>query len=641
MCGVCGAATHDSRGPVERETIERMAAALAHRGPDGQGTYVEPGVGLGVRRLAIVDLETGDQPIASEDGSVVVVCNGEIYNHVELRAELIEAGHRFRTRSDVETIVHLYEDLGLECVHRLRGMFAFALWDARRRRLVLARDRLGIKPLVWARTPEGLAFASEFKALLAGGLVEPVLDPAAIEDLFAWGWVLVPRSMCAGVRRLPAGHLLVFEGGREELRRWWAPPFVDEADRPRLSEQDWAEGLLARLEDAVRLHLRADVPVGAWLSGGVDSSGVAALAARVLGRTVDTFSLAFEDPRYDEVGSTRTLDRFPGYDLRGHRARYTGDDFGLLPRCVWSGENLVGRGFGGLRQRISQMTAARVKVALAGEGADEMLGGYWWYKADRQMRHVSRLLGRARRWPIVPPRKEGVERALRLARAPTGPGPERFRAAAGPLGSETRRQLYSEDLARAIDERPPEQPEPPPGLERKHPVEWLQHWDLATRMHDYIVETLDRHSMAWSLEVRVPFLDHEVAEWCLAMPPALKQARREKRVLRRALERDLPREVVRRRKRGLGGPTSSWLRGELPPFAEELLSPESLRLKGWFDPSRVARLRELHRARRMDRHEHLLSILQVQLWDEIFRRGRSPEDFDVGSAAATAPGSAP
>ncbi|MGH7607617.1 MAG: asparagine synthase (glutamine-hydrolyzing), partial [Gemmatimonadales bacterium] len=294
MCGICGLATSDPRRPVDERLVERMAAALIHRGPDGEGTYVSSGVGLGVRRLAIVDLETGDQPIANEDGSIVVVCNGEIYNHVELRAELIQAGHRFRTRSDVETIAHLYEDLGPDCVHRLRGMFAFALWDVARARLMLARDRLGIKPLVWAHTRDGLAFASEFKALLAGGLIEPALAPGAVEDLFTWGWVVTPRSSCAGVLRLPAGHVLLYENGREELRRWWAPPFVDERDRPRLSEGEWAEGLLARLEEAVRIHLRSDVPVGAWLSGGIDSSGVAALAARTLGRTVDTFSLEFE-----------------------------------------------------------------------------------------------------------------------------------------------------------------------------------------------------------------------------------------------------------------------------------------------------------------------------------------------------------
>src|SRR5687767_6699317 len=249
MCGICGLATNDPSQPVEETIIARMASALVHRGPDGQGALVAPGVGLGVRRLAIVDLETGDQPIASEDGSVVVVCNGEIYNHVELREDLIRAGHRFCTRSDVETIVHLYEDLGVDCVQRLRGMFAFALWDAPKRRLVLARDRLGIKPLAWARTADGIAFASEYKALLAAGMVEPRLDPAALDDLFAWGWVLQPRTLCAGVQRLEAGHVLVFEEGREEIRRWWSPPFVDESDRPRLTEEEWAEGLLARLED--------------------------------------------------------------------------------------------------------------------------------------------------------------------------------------------------------------------------------------------------------------------------------------------------------------------------------------------------------------------------------------------------------
>ena len=622
----------DPERPVAESLVSRMAAALVHRGPDGEGAHVSAGVGLGVRRLAIVDLATGDQPIANEDGSVVVVCNGEIYNHVELRAELDGAGHRFRTRSDVETIVHLYEDFGLDCLHRLRGMFAFALWDARRRRLVLARDRLGIKPLVWARTPDGLTFASEFKALLAAGVVEPRLDPAAVEDLFAWGWVLQPRTMCAGVRRLPAGHLLVFEAGREEVRQWWAPPFLDARERPQRTEGEWAEGLLARLEEAVRLHLRSDVPVGAWLSGGVDSSGVAALAARILGRTVDTFSLGFDDPRYDEVGALRTLDQFPGYDLRGHRARHMGKNYDSMPRCVWYGENLVCRAFGSLRQRIAEMTSTSVKVALAGEGADEILGGYWWYKADRTMRWISRMAGFTRRWPVLPPWTEPKERALRLARAPTGSGPERFRAATGPLGSEWRADLYSRELARAIAAAPPAQPEAPPDLATKHPVDWLQYWDLRTRMHDYIVETLDRHTMAWSLEVRVPFLDHEVVEWCLAMPPRLKQARREKRVLRRALERDLPPEILARRKRPLSGPGKSWLRDGLPPFGEELLSPASLAAKGWFDPARVARIRALDRAGRVDRHEQLLAILQVQIWDEIFVRGRSPGDFDTGES---------
>jgi asparagine synthetase B (glutamine-hydrolysing) len=262
-----------------------------------------------------------------------------------------------------------------------------------------------------------------------------------------------------------------------------------------------------------------------------------------------------------------------------------------------------------------------------------MLCGYSWYKANRRMRWISRFLGVGRRWMKGSSTKGGRERTLRLERVAAGPGPERFQAAAGPLWSEGRRRLYSEDLARAIDANPPTPPPTPPELTGRHPVEWLQYWDITTRMHDHIVQTLDRHSMAWSVEVRVPFLDHEVAEWCLAMPPALKQSRPEKRVLRRALADDLPSEILRRPKRGLSGPSARWLRGALPPFVEALLSPESLQAKGWFDPERVAFTRQIHRVGRADRSRQLSAVLQVQMWDEIFLRGRSPDDFDAGPAA--------
>jgi asparagine synthase (glutamine-hydrolysing) len=624
MCGICGHITRDPRASVDESTLRRMTDSLVHRGPDGEGFHRAPGVGLGVRRLAIVDLKTGDQPIANEDGSIVVVCNGEIYNHVELRAELERAGHRFGTRSDVETIVHLYEDLGLESLHRLRGMFAFAIWDATRRRLVLARDRFGIKPLVWSPTRDGIAFASEFKALLAGDLVDPALDPAAIDDLFSWGWVVTPRSACAGVRRLPAGHLLVYEGGREEVRRWWTPPLLRGDEPPALSEGEWAEGLLARLEEAVRLHLRSDVPVGAWLSGGIDSSGVAALAARILGRTIDTFSLEFEDPDYDEVGSTRTLDRFPGYDLRGFRTRYSDETRVPLPRGLWHGEDLGSSG--GVRQAIAKLTASRVKVALAGEGADEMLGGYWWYKWDRGMRLFSRLQRVREKWRESEP--VGRERRIvRLARVEEGPGPEPFQILVGQQGAEIRREFYSDALIAALDTSPAAPLPTPPEIAKRDPVEWLQYWDITIRMQNFILDTLDHHSMAWSIEMRVPFLDHEVAEWCLAMPPSLKRGRPEKKVLRRALAEDLPREILERPKRPLRGSP-----GDLPPFAAELLSPEKLREKGWFDPESVTHA--LAQNRGLDQGE-LRSVLRVQLWDELFVQGRGPDDFELGVTGAT------
>ena len=319
---------------------------------------------------------------------------------------------------------------------------------------------------------------------------------------------------------------------------------------------------------------------------GIDSSAVAALAARILGRTVDAFSLEFADPEYDEVGSARTLDEFR--DTRpGAPIRFAENDPRALLRGVWHGEEL-GRGSGNLRQRISELTASRVKVALAGEGSDEMLCGYWWYKRDRRMRWVSRLSRARDRWWRTGPSVSSDERTRRLARVSSGPGPEPFRALAGPSGSENRRGFYSVDLARALDADPPTQPQVPAELQNRDPVEWLQYWDVTTRMHDHIVQTLDRHSMAWSIEVRVPFLDHEVAEWCLAIPPRLKRARPEKRVLRRALARDLPPEILARPKRGLRGPPAGWLGPRPLRFVADLLSPEGLRAKGWFDPERGA-----------------------------------------------------
>src|SRR5215204_2829840 len=280
MCGICGVVAADPRRPIDAEMVRAMTDTLWHRGPDGEGYHVTDGVGLGMRRLSIVDLATGDQPIASEDGSLVLVCNGEIYNHVELRRELERAGHRFRTRSDVEVILHLYEDRGPSCVQALRGMFAFALWDGSRRRLVLARDRLGIKPLHYAIAPDGLYFGSEAKAILASGAIIPRVDAAAMHELFTFGFPLAPRTMIESVRRLAPAHVLVYEAGAITMAPYWDPgPSPGERALVR-SDDEWAEALFACLDESVRLHMRSDVPVGAWLSPGLDSSGIVALMCR-------------------------------------------------------------------------------------------------------------------------------------------------------------------------------------------------------------------------------------------------------------------------------------------------------------------------------------------------------------------------
>lgn len=620
MCGIGGVADADPRRPVGREVLQRMSAAMGHRGPDGAGCWHGVGAGLAVRRLAVIDPRTGDQPLRNENGSVVLVCNGEIYNHVELRRELLERGHRFRTGSDAEVIVHLYEDLGPSAVDRLRGMFAFGLWDIPRRRLLLARDRLGIKFLNFVVGAEGLSFASESKALVAAGRVDPRLDPRAVGQLLTLGFVQGPRTFFLGVRRLEAGHWMTYEGGRIELHRYWDVPLTPRGERPRRSAAEWSEGLREKLDETVRLHLRSDVPVAAWLSGGIDSSAIAALACRHGQRPLTAISLAFEDPDADEVRKLSTLADFPGFEVEVTRAECRSRDLAHYPAAVWHAEEPTGKGLEIPRLILSRATAEQGKVVLTGEGADEVLSGYGWYRLEKVLRPLgfvpaglrralSPLLGRARPWT-----------AGALA-APGETGLPRFAAMIRPGHAETPRRLLTPAFAGGVFEGGTalDPVEFPDLLKRCHPLERLQYLELKTRLPDYINLQLDRQAMAWSVEARVPFLDHELVEYCMQIPPALKLRRlTEKYVLRRAMRGWLPDEIVDRPKRPLVAPHRRWMREEQPGFARELLAGASLRDKGYFDP------REVDRLRRAGASEALLAVLAVQLWDEIYARGWRP-----------------
>lgn len=597
-----------------------MSAALTHRGPDGEGLWQGSGAGLAVRRLAVIDLVTGGQPLRSEDGSVILVCNGEIYNHVELRRELLARGHRFRTRSDAEVIVHLYEDLGPAAVERLRGMFVFGLWDASRRRLLLARDRLGIKFLDYVITAKGLSFASEAKALLTSGEIEPRLDPRAVGQLLTLGFVQSPRTFFDGVRRLEAGHWMTYQAGRTEIRRYWDVPLTPPGERPRRSAAQWSEGLRAKLDETVRLHLRSDVPVTAWLSGGIDSSAIAALACRHRDRPLKAISLAFEDADADEVGKVRTLADFPGFDIDVTTAECRSGDLAWLPAAVWHAEEPTGKGLEIPRLLMSRATAGEGKVVLTGEGADEILAGYGWYRLEKALRPMALAPAGIRRAlaPLFTRSRPWVSAALR---APWETGLPRFASLMRPGHAGTARRLLTPVWARraleggtAID--PVCLPE---GLGRCHPLERLQVLELKTRLPDYINLQLDRQAMAWSVEARVPFLDHELVECCMQIPPSLKLHRlTEKYVLRRALRGILPDEIVDRSKRPLFAPHRKWMRGPLPEFARDLLDVSSVRAKGYFDPGEVERLRQTGAT------EAVLAILAVQVWDEIFLRGWRP-----------------
>lgn len=624
MCGICGVAPFDNNCSVDPLTLQRMADIMLHRGPDSDGFHLGPGVGLGIRRLSIIDLETGDQPISSEDGNVTVVCNGEIYNYPELRRKLLATGHRFRTGSDVEVIVHLYEQHGAECLEHLRGMFAAAIWDRRKGSLLLARDRLGIKPLYYAMGTDALLFGSEQKSLLATGMIERRPDPLALHDLFTYGFITGARTLFTSIRQLLPGHYMIYKNGNTTIRKYWDVRFPAEPLANSMSVAEWGEALLEKLKETVRIHMRSDVAVGAWLSSGLDSSGIVSLMSRFTDHQVQTFSLGFENPDFDEIGKQPTLDTFPGYRVTNQRALMRSRDFEQLPKALWHSEDITTSGLEIPRMILSELTSRSVKVVMTGEGADEVFGGYGWFHADKLLRPLAVLPLFLRRLMLLGdllPRLKPI--ASRVHLAPGLMGPERYRYMVGPPHPEVLDQLFSGDVKGSLGD--PGDAEdwvaPPADFPKWHPFTQLQYYEMKVRLPGFIIHHLDRISMAHSLEARVPFLDHELVEFCARIPPSLKmKGLNEKYILRRALQTFLPPEILRRKKRGLTAPFQQWLREKLPEFAEEMLSEACIRSKGYFNPDCVALLLKTHRSGREGYGKYLMGVLVIHLWDELFLR---------------------
>ena len=624
MCGICGVAFLDPRRWADQATIDRMMASIVHRGPDGRGSARLAGAALGIRRLSIIDLETGDQPITNEDGAITLVCNGEIYNAPELRSELQRTGHRFRSRSDVEVIVHLYEEAGVECLARLRGMFSFAIWDARRRRLMLARDRFGIKPLVYAVRPDGLWFASEAKAILAAGVAGGEADPRAIDDLFRFAFVVGPHTLFSNIKKIPPAHVALYDDGALSLRSYWAMP--EDGGRSGMTAGEWAEVLRAKLEETVRIHLRSDVPVGAWLSPGVDSSAVTSLSMRHLGRTLPTFTLGFDDPSVDETRRFPTLDTYAGYETPNQRAWCETASFTLFPKAIWHMEEPTAWGLEIPRMILAQAAAREVKVVLTGEGSDEIFGGYAHFRMERISRRVSLLPLAVRRALLAPLVPAGRPMVSRLLLAPRGLAAERYARLVGPMHAEERHRLFSRGLRSRLADAPEigTRVGPPEGSQSKHWFDRLRRWDLDLRLPDMVNHSLDRGAMAYGVEARVPFLDHELVELVARIPPGLKaQGPVEKSILREALRGVLPEEIRRRRKVGMGAPHEAWMSAPLPAFAEDLFSERRLREKGYFEPRAVHQFLREQREGRRKLGAVLMAVLGVQLWDETFLRGNA------------------
>ena len=620
MCGICGLAALDGAA-VDAAPLEAMSAALVHRGPDDAGSLIDGPVALAARRLAIIDLAGGRQPVTSEDGRVHAVQNGEILNHAALRRDLQRAGHRFATRCDTEVLVHLYEQHGEAMLSMLRGMFALAIWDARTHRLLLARDRFGIKPLYWRVADGVLSFASELKALRGMPGFRDELDRDAVEAYFAFNSIPSPMTIYRDVAKLEPGTSLSWQPGAEPVLRRWCRPAPAQAHELRgEDERELAAELADRLRDSVRAHLVSDVPVGVWLSGGVDSGLLAALAAQESGERLRTFSIGFHERSFDELDRARLVAGRLGAEH--HEAILGPESVELLPQIAAAFDEPYADSSALPAHAVSQLTARHVKVALSGEGGDELFGGYQTYAADLL---APRLAGVARlarplveRVPSSSRRVSLDYRARRFVRAAGLPPLERHHGWKEILAPAVRARL----LAPIHDGRAPL--DPVDRLRRRYaetagaePLARLQDVDLAPYLADDLLTKTDRMSMAHSLEVRVPFLDPHVAELALALPTSAKvRFLAKKRLLRSVAGTLLPREVARGAKRGFSIPLAAWLRGPLLPMARDLLAPSALARGGVLDPAPVTRLLDEHVARRDDHSRALWGLLCFVLWQQ-------------------------
>ncbi len=609
MCGICGIVS--ASGPAGPDRLARMSAKLVHRGPDSHGAYVDGPVALAARRLAIIDLATGDQPIANEDETVHVVQNGELYNYRELRAELERAGHRFHTQGDTEVLVHLYEQEGTAFARRLRGMFAVALWDAKRRRLVLARDRFGIKPLYYRAHGGGLEFASELRSLPRGEI-----DLDALEAFLAFNSIPAPLTIFRDARKLPPGHVLTWEDGNVRLERFARPAPVPADELREDDEAELIEELRARLRDSVRAHLVADVPVGVLLSGGIDSSALAALAAQETSEPVRTFSIGFEERSFDELADARLVAE--RYETQHREIVLRPDAALLLPALADAFDEPFADSSALPTYLVSQLAAEDVKVALSGEGGDELFGGYYTYVADLLAVRTGRLATLARpvveRLPSSTARASFDYKAKRFARGAHLPPLERHHAWKEIFSPEARAQLtgrrHDFDPVDLYRERFAE-------TEGAELLARLQDVDLGIYLVDDLLVKTDRASMAHSLEARVPYLDPAVAAFALALPRRHRvNGLRKKVLLRKAVAPLVPDPIVRGKKRGFSIPAAAWLRGELEPFARDTLSAETLHRQGFFSAETVRKLIDRHVAGEEDLSRQLWGLLAFTLWHE-------------------------
>jgi len=614
MCGIAGIVYADPGARVSEDRLLAMCDAIRHRGPDDHGIHVAGQAGIGMRRLSIIDVAGGHQPIFNEDKSKVIVFNGEIYNHARVREELERRGHRYQTRSDTETILHAYEEYGTACVTHLRGMFGIAIWDSASRRLFLARDRMGKKPLYYSETNGRLVFASELKAILALPDVARRVDPQAIVDYMAWGYVPDPLTAFEGISKLPPAHWLTYENGRVHIERYWD---VDYTRRePAQPEAHYVERTLAILDEAVRIRLMSEVPLGAFLSGGTDSSVVVALMARHSATPVKTFSIGFEEPEYNELGYAR---RVADHFKTEHHEEIVRPD---AQRDVLALVRQFDEPFADSSMLptyyVSRMARRHVTVALSGDGGDELFAGYLRYVDPASVRaanHLPPMLRRAAIAPLLALMPAGARGTDRL-RDMLGSSDDQYVRRMTRGMSAVRREVFSAaTLARAGAD--PARVAAPflSNLRHADALSRRQYLDTHTYLPGDILTKVDRTSMAVSLEARAPLLDHELAEFAATIPPELRlRGMTTKYILKKVAERLMPAELVHRPKMGFGVPVAYWLKREWASHTDELVLGERALARGVFRPEYLKRIVAEHRLGKRDNSSLIWSLMVLELW---------------------------
>jgi asparagine synthase (glutamine-hydrolysing) len=626
MCGIAGLVTQGPIDERDKQTLERMARTMVHRGPDGEGFYFDKTAGLAHRRLSIIDLEGGKQPMSNEDGTVWVTFNGEIYNYVELREGLAQKGHRFKTDSDTEVIVHLYEEHGAEFPKFLRGMFAIGLWDEAKRRLVLSRDRLGKKPLFYGTVAGNFYFASELKALLEVPGFQRDVDPESLSDYFSLLYIPAPKTIYKSVKKVRPAHTLVVDSKGMKETCYWDMDFDRVEEK---SEERWCEELLSTYEEAVRLRLRSDVPLGAFLSGGVDSSSVVALMHRIGGQRLNTCSIGFDEKEFDESAYAAAFAESLGTEH--HEDRVRPDTLKILDTLVWHYDEPFADSSAVPTYYVSQAARRHVTVALSGDGGDENFAGYRRYFHDCLENRArsffppafrAHFFGALGRWY---PKLDWAPRALRgqaTFRALSRDGVEGYFYSVSGIKPEIKADLLDSDFSRRVNGYDPlvlfqdyynRQP-------TADHLSRLQYLDIKTYLVDDILVKVDRASMANSLEVRCPILDHKFMEIAARIPSSLKlRAGQGKYIFKRSLQSLLPKEILTRPKQGFSMPLAEWFRGDLKCLGPELiLKPDPL---GILDSSGVQRVWEKHQSGFRDFSTPLWAILMYRLWQKTFLQG--------------------